>query len=395
MTSHAGSPLATVAPMRATTAPASDAAFDAPVTRRDRFAGRRQTLHDLQHVLLTPGRHALVLGEAGIGRSSMLAMVPGCLEGPRRAAVESLAPDDTFASLWSRVSAALGTDGDAGGAEAAASSLRRLATAAPVVVALDDVHRASPELRAQLAALAGALVSPPAAVTLVVAGAGFDAHEVWPQASALGGSVDTFVLARLTGEEGAELADEVLAGQGLDADPAALATLVALSAGRPGDGRRLASAAAAAARRQGAGRVGMTHVHDATREALASTPADVLEMYEHATIRARRGIFPEILWACARAPRGADGSFSTHSVRDTLQRMLKREVRGLTNQISVLAEDTRGQVLIRVSGAPNPHYRFADPRLEPYVLLRGLADRDLPNVAAHDDATESWLREAA
>lgn len=393
MTSNAGNTLASAD--RSVRAATSFGHSAAPVTRRDHFAGRRQSLHDLQHVLLTPGQHALVLGEPGIGRSSLLAMVPGCLEGPRRAALVAVERDDTLATLWARSAAALQADTTAANAGEIAELLRRMAGAVPVMWAVDDVHRASPALRAELAALVGALVSPAVPVTLVFSGAGLDARRVWPEAALLGAAMGSFVLPRLTGEESQELLDTVLAGAGLDAEPAAAAELIEASAGRPGAMRDLAERAAAAAQRQGVGRVSESHAEDAMREALEATDAGVREEYQHATIRARRGIFPEILWACARSPRETDGSFSTQSVRDTLQRLLKREVRGLTNQISVLAESTRGQVLEKVSGAPNPRYRFVDPRLEPFVLLRGLGDRDLPHIAASDHANESWLRKAA
>lgn len=393
MTSNAGNTLASAArPARAAT---SFSHGTAPVTRRDHFAGRRQPLHDLQHVLLTPGQHALVLGEPGIGRSSLLAMLPGCLDGPRRAALVAVQRDDTMATLWSRSAAALQADTGAQNASEIAALLRRMAGAVPVVWAVDDVHAASPALRAELAALVGALVSPAVPVTLVFSASGLDARRVWPEAALLGAALGIHVLPRLTAEESQELLDTVLAGAGLDVEPAAARELIETSAGRPGAMQDLAGRAAAAAQRRGVGRVGEAQAEDAMREALEATDPDVREEYEHATIRARRGIFPEILWACARSPREPDGSFSTRSVRDTLQRLLKREVRGLTNQISVLAETTRGQVLEKVSGAPNPRYRFVNPRLEPFVLLRGLGDRDLPHIAGREEANESWLRKAA
>lgn len=393
MTSNAGNTLASAGPSSHATRSHGQSA--PPVTRRDHFAGRRQTLHDLQHILLAPGQHALVMGEPGIGRSSLLAMLPGCLDGPRRAALVAIEPGDTLATLWSRTAGALQADATASSPGDVAALLRRMGAAVPVVWGIDDLHRATPSLRADLAAVLGALVSPPVPVTLVLAAAGHDPRRVWPEAGLLSTAMTTTTLGRLPAEECAELLEIVLANAGVDAEPAAAQELIQACAGRPGALADLGARAAEAARRQGVGRVAASHAEDALREAFEATDADVREEYEHATIRARRGIFPEILWACARSPREPDGSFSTQSVREALQRLLKREVRGLTNQISVLAESTRGQVLEKVSGAPNPRYRFVDPRLEPYVLLRGLGDRDLPRVHASDSARESWLREAA
>ncbi len=394
MTIHAGASLTSDAGGRSPRR-TSDTHDDLPVTRRDRFAGRRQSLHDLQHVLLTSGQHALVLGEGGIGRTSLLNVLPACLDGPRRAAAVTALPSDTLATLWGRAAALLGVDAGEGTSSGVASTLRRVAAGEPVLITVDDVHRGSSELRRDLAAVVGALVSPPTQATLVFSALGMDVAGSWPEASLLGSAVGTHLLPRLMRDEVQELIEDLLAEAGLDATPEAIAMITDRGAGLPGAVRRLSAASARATRAANASRVDAPHVEQASADVLATTDEAVREAYEHATIRARRGIFPEILWACAHTPREGDGSFATLAVRETLQRMLKREIRGLTNQISVLAEDTRGQVLVRVSGAPNPRYRFADPRLEPFVLLRGLGDRDLPQVPAHADAEESWLREAA
>ncbi len=394
MTSHAGTALASDAGSTSSRRP-GDTHADAPVTRRDRFAGRRQCLHDLQHVLLTSGQHALVLGERGIGRTSLLNVLPASLEGPRRAAAVTVRAGDDLGSLWARIASALAVEPAGTTSSAMAATLSRVAAGEPVLVTVDDVHVATPELRRDLAAVVGALVSPPTQATLVFAALGMDVAGAWPEAALLANALDTHLLPRLAADEAQELAEDVHAEAGVDATPEALHTIAERGAGLPGAVRRLAVASADAAHAAGASRVDVAHVEQACATVLAGADEDVKLAYEHATIRARRGIFPEILWACAHTPREVDGSFATLAVRQTLQRMLKREIRGLTNQISVLAEGTRGQVLIRVSGAPNPRYRFADPRLEPYVLLRGLGDRDLPQVPAHADAEESWLREAA
>ena len=98
------------------------------------------------------------------------------------------------------------------------------------------------------------------------------------------------------------------------------------------------------------------------------------ESADEQTVRARRGIYPEILLACALAPRDEHGSFSVADVCEAVTRIVQREVRGLTNQVSALTDSGRGAVLDKQGAAKTARYRFVDPRLEPYILMRGLEE---------------------
>ena len=53
-------------------------------------------------------------------------------------------------------------------------------------------------------------------------------------------------------------------------------------------------------------------------------------------------------------------------------KIVRREVRGLTNQIASLTEDGRGEVLQKIGAGKTARYRFLNPLLEPFILMRGL-----------------------
>ena len=72
----------------------------------------------------------------------------------------------------------------------------------------------------------------------------------------------------------------------------------------------------------------------------------------------------------------------------------------LTNQIAALTETGRGAVVEKSGAGKSARYRFVDPLLEPYVLMRGLeagwatakTPRWLPGA---DPAAETEIRRAA
>ena len=103
-----------------------------------------------------------------------------------------------------------------------------------------------------------------------------------------------------------------------------------------------------------------------------AAPGNIKALYENSIVRARRGIFPEILLACAAAPHDAEGWFSAAGVRAELERIVRREVRGVMNQVSALTEPGRGTVLLKRGAGKAAQYRFVEPALEAYILARGL-----------------------
>ncbi|MFH2007917.1 MAG: hypothetical protein ABI333_15150 [bacterium] len=109
----------------------------APVTGA-RHIGRPQRLERATHVLDEPGRHLLVLGEAGVGRTSFALACAGVR--PHR--YHQLGLDDRFELLMRRLLEPPDDHADAvaGGWELVDGKAR-----APAVLILDDVDRAPPE----------------------------------------------------------------------------------------------------------------------------------------------------------------------------------------------------------------------------------------------------------
>lgn len=367
----------------------------APVARRDLFAGRAQSLNALEGIVLHAARHAIVFGEAGTGKTSLVAMLPGFLASSLSVTTVAAAPGDTFASLWARAAegmrlvasrserglthsplvhdVASGLPAAAAWTPEATITLAERATAnAPAVVVFDDFqHVTDAAERNTMATILAALVTLAPRLTVIVAGTAQSPDLLLPGADSCATPVH---VVRLTDEECHEILARAARHLEMEFDPDVAARIATLSNGLPGVVQSLGLAAAGAAVREGAPNVTNAHLPDAVREVVASAPAEVAHAYEQATVRARRGIYPEILLACALAPRDARGTFNVADVREALQRLVRREVRGLTNQVAALTEEGRGAVVEKQGLASAARYRFVTPALEPYILMRGLED---------------------
>jgi hypothetical protein len=207
-------------------------------------------------------------------------------------------------------------------------------------------------------------------VTLAFAGSGQSGDDLMAPSASL---VPVHVT-RMTNDESVECVLRALRQASIAADDVVVERIAVLANGMPHAVQALGHHAAHDAASAGSGHIESLNLDAGMRAALGRAPGEVREAYEQATVRARRGIYPEILLACALAPRDGKGNFSVADVCDAVTRIVHREVRGLTNQVSALTEAGRGAVLVKQGAAKTARYRFVDPRLEPYILMRGLEE---------------------
>jgi hypothetical protein len=373
-----------------------------PVTRRELFSGRATALQQLLDLVEQPGRHAVLFGERGAGKTSLATIAPEFVSSRIGVIHVTASAGDTFDLLWRRAAESVRTTlrraerglaastfpadtattlANAGSAPSAGvlELLARLGAVSPAWIVFDDFDRVTDgESRRRMREVAEATESAAPGVTLVFAGTATSGDGLLEPSVALA----PVQVSRLTIEESVELVLRALRQAGMSADDVVVERIATLASGMPGAVQALARAAALQA---AAGTIRSADLEPAVADVLEAAPATVREAYEQATVRARRGIYPEILLACALSPRDAFGTFTVAGVCETVTRIVRREVRGLTNQVSALTEAGRGAVLDKQGTAKSARYRFVDPLLEPYILMRGLE----PGWMTHD--TPTWL----
>jgi hypothetical protein len=103
--------------------------------------------------------------------------------------------------------------------------------------------------------------------------------------------------------------------------------------------------------------------------------------------------FREVLTACALAKTDSSGFFTQTAVRNPLSQMLAREIEigHLRPQLHELIEERRGGIIERIGEERGFRYRFADPAMQPYVIMAGIRAGLLPPEAKSALASQSDL----
>ena len=108
-------------------------------------------------------------------------------------------------------------------------------------------------------------------------------------------------------------------------------------------------------------------VEEAVSEAIEKTQQTVRESYRRATEENGDGLYPKVVLACALAESDEFGFFAVSDVH------VPDEDVDAAGYLDTLADPAHGSLLQR-RGAANPRYRFVNPLLQPYVLMRALSE---------------------
>ena len=115
----------------------------------------------------------------------------------------------------------------------------------------------------------------------------------------------------------------------------------------------------------------------AIERSIESVQQSVLDTYHRATTSNRETLYKQVMLACALARRDEKGTFGAADVRDELHRVTGtfRDLPAFAQHLNDFSgEGRRGGVLDRMGSTYRYRYRFHDPLLQPYVIMRGQID---------------------
>jgi hypothetical protein len=121
--------------------------------------------------------------------------------------------------------------------------------------------------------------------------------------------------------------------------------------------------------------VGHRHVGLGIRASIEKARVTTHNAYMKATVSTKKNaLYKEVLLACALAPTDEFGYFSPSSVREPLERILKREygVEAFARHLHTFCEGNRGPMLIKADLSNRPRFRFDNPLMQPFVVMKGL-----------------------
>lgn len=374
-----------------------------PITTKELFRGRVPQLNRLIDITAQRGQHALLYGERGVGKTSLARVVHGGRESQGNLCVyHTCDSSDRFSSIWRSVfdevaiavthpgvgfaaedkrtvqsaSAYLPPEGDLSPTDVR-RGLALLGRVAPCLITIDEFDRLSdPMTHLLMADLIKILSDQAMPATIVLVGVGETVTDVLSEHESIGRSLVQIHMPTMSNAESLEIVTEGMKACRLGLDFDFAMAVVRIAQGLPHYTHLIAQHAARRAVEYDIDEVDADAVQPAVQLAMEDISRTVRETYHRATFSNRDTIYKEVLLACALAQKDDLSEFGSADLREPLRMLTGRryEIPAFSAHLSDFSSTgARGGVL-RKTGASRFRYRFIDPLLPPYVLMRGLAD---------------------
>lgn len=375
------------------------------------FKGRTTELGGVLSAVQQVGQHVIVYGERGVGKTSLAYMARDAFQqaSAHAGVVVRLAcgNDDNFASVWRKLTAHLQSqvdfapDGTADRLEAAvdkyediieipdavtpdcvARGIRVIANAVPLVVILDEFDRIGAwEDTVLFADLIKMLSDDLVKCTVFIVGVADNVAGLLAGHASIDRALRQVHMPRMSPSELSDIVVggferfEQLSGVKITLAPEAVHAIVRLSQGFPYYTHLLAGSIGELALRSHKYDVGPYDVFEALVRATSEAAHSIRVAYTDAVSSAKPAQFDLTLLACALATSDELGFFAPADLREPLSDLSgkRRTTPSFLAHLKRFADapfyilDTRGE-------GRKTRYRFRDPLMKPFVMMKGLKD---------------------
>lgn len=364
----------------------------APINSRDLFAGRRKQIEKVINTIFQRGQHAILFGERGVGKTSLANtlfdfLVLSGSPNYQRARL-NCADGMEFESIWRSIFKQFTVE-----VEGETVSLDQVMEANPTsetvretfqamngrsIVIIDELDRIS-DLRTKtaLADTIKTLSDNSVDTTLIMVGVADSIDQLIAEHRSIERALKQVEMHRMFKEELLEIIDKGLSQcAGFTIESTARERIADYSQGLPTYTHLLAREAALQAVRSNRTNIQMVDLEFAIKESVDSQLETNLSEYNNAVTSPRGKNFKPVLLACALSQKDERGFFYATNVTSPLRMITSKPyaIPAFARHLKDFCNESRGPILVR-KGKPNKiRYRFMRPIMEPYVILRGLAD---------------------
>ena len=351
-----------------------------PIDDDQLFSGRIKQINDILDAVYEDGGHAIIFGERGVGKTSLSKIVEkkvaGILSNLRVISV-SCGVTDEFYRIWGNAF----NDFNADGGDVASfftekrnpyviyNALQELDSSKYHIFIFDEFDRIKDDATLSLMAdLMKHFSNHPINVTIIIVGVGDTLLDLF-------GSHES--IARCCSQIKMPLMTDRLNRIGCSIEKGVLSRARRLSQGLPSYIHLMGQLMLRNAIVRRAPRIVGADFDVALGEALEKADYSARESYVKATRSPRAdNKYKEVLLACALAKTDEFGQFYAGDLREPYSKIRGRrmEIPNFSTNLSNLCEDIRGPALVRSGERKRYQYRFANPLLQPLVIMQGLKD---------------------
>jgi Cdc6-like AAA superfamily ATPase len=368
------------------------------------FAGRRSQIGSLLDAVSERGRHAIVYGEPGVGKTSLAQILQYFV--PRETSTvkyirKPVFSFDTYSSIWMEIFKEIKFKIDIGDGVkeyVVADLYKDGVTPSDVVrelsyfglndipiIVIDEFNVINDSAASRLMAETIKAVSDASlGATIVIVGISDTVENLIEGHASISRCTEEVLMPRMNNDEMQSLLQSRVDKLAMKLSGDAKWKIINLCKGLPAFAHSLGKGAVLSA--IGVRRLNVieSDVDAAIAGILGSSQNTLKNDYETATrSNQERARFRQILTACALAKTDESGYFTAKQVQEPLAAILKKPIGidGFNPNLKELASTKRGEVLQQIGSERIYRYRFRNPAMQPYVIMKGINDGLLDETA--------------
>ncbi|MFG1212007.1 AAA family ATPase [Xanthobacter flavus] len=371
--------------------------FDgAPIDEEDLFAGRAKEVRTMLETVFAKSKHVILFGERGVGKTSLSNIFWKRFNKTVKSFIVArvqAGPHDNFSSLWIRALEELHASGEIFGKSdlvpvnydyesVTPSNIRRElqkcgANALPIIIIDEYNEIVDNDAKRLTANLIKELYDFAITTTIVVVGVAENISELFKDHASIDRAIVEVPLNRMSNGELREIILKRANRTTMTFSADALWTIVVLSRGLPYFTQTLSKHAALHAISLRRLEVTNEDVEASMEQFIKETEKKFKESYRAATRSNQENFFQESLLACALARTDDDGFFTANDVVEPYSAIMggKKRIAHFEKHLRRFSSDEGGNILIKRGGDRQQTFRFSDPMMQPYVIIRGIQSK--------------------
>ena len=368
--------------------------FDgAPVSEEQMFAGRLPEVTKMLQTVMERSRHVVLFGERGVGKTSLSNIFwrryGNTLQSFVVARVQC-GPQDDFSSIWIRALDELKAAGISRGrpeyvdfdtdfTAITPSEIRRELqkinpNALPIII-LDEYDKIiDQDAKTLTANLIKELYDFTVHTTVILVGVAENISQLVADHASIGRALVDVPLNRMSENELKEIIHQRASQTPITFSNDAIWTIVTLSRGLPFFTQTLSKLAALNALEGRRLKIENGDVEAAMKRFTEDTAVSFRDAYRSATQTNQKSNLQESLLACALARSNDEGFFKAVDVVDPFSAIMKerRRIAHFDKHLRRFCSEDGGNILSKRGGERQQTFRFTDPMMQPYVIMRGI-----------------------
>lgn len=371
-----------------------------PIDQQQLFAGRVDQVNDVLNAALQPGRHVMMFGERGVGKTSLAKYVSEVIKANDIYRVLNCGTincdtKDDFNSLWRKIfremSFVMEPMGGSGfksleppketqlesilpGRELNPDDIRYILSQVKehTLIIIDELDKLTPHsARAQMADAIKNLSDHAVKTTLIMVGVADSVEELIAEHQSIDRSLVQVPMPRMSVGELTDIINNGLNTANMTTDADVTLWIARLSQGLPHYTHSLGLYSAFKAIESDRTHITVNDVLEATKTTVTKSHTLLSAYLRAISSPQKQNLFAKVLRACALAKADELGYFTAAGVSEPMSAIMQRPyyIPNFSKHLYDLCEPKRGSILKKYGQPRGFRFRFAEATMQPFVII--------------------------